>query len=114
MKSLPDKPDRRKTYYKITNKEECHNSLQYHDGLVIDPKQFNDNPKASCVEGGIYFTTKEHLYKFFKYGCWIRLLRIPKDAKVVRDPTGDKYRACLLYTSPSPRDRTRSRMPSSA
>ena len=26
----------------------------------------------------------------------------------------DKYIACLLYTSPSPRDRTRSRMPSSA
>ena len=24
------------------------------------------------------------------------------------------YSACLLYTSPSPRDRTRSRMPSSA
>ena len=28
------------------------------------------------------------------------------------NPTG--VRACLLYTSPSPRDRTRSRMPSSA
>ena len=26
----------------------------------------------------------------------------------------DLVRACLLYTSPSPRDRTRSRMPSSA
>ena len=26
----------------------------------------------------------------------------------------DRYRGCLLYTSPSPRDRTRSRMPSSA
>ena len=26
----------------------------------------------------------------------------------------DKYCLCLLYTSPSPRDRTRSRMPSSA
>ena len=25
-----------------------------------------------------------------------------------------KYNYCLLYTSPSPRDRTRSRMPSSA
>ena len=25
-----------------------------------------------------------------------------------------KFRLCLLYTSPSPRDRTRSRMPSSA
>ena len=28
--------------------------------------------------------------------------------------TADFYTACLLYTSPSPRDRTRSRMPSSA
>jgi len=27
---------------------------------------------------------------------------------------GNVYPACLLYTSPSPRDRTRSRMPSSA
>ena len=26
----------------------------------------------------------------------------------------DDHRSCLLYTSPSPRDRTRSRMPSSA
>ena len=31
---------------------------------------------------------------------------------VLRDKHG--YEACLLYTSPSPRDRTRSRMPSSA
>ena len=33
----------------------------------------------------------------------------PTAAPVVEEPT-----ACLLYTSPSPRDRTRSRMPSSA
>ena len=26
----------------------------------------------------------------------------------------EEYKNCLLYTSPSPRDRTRSRMPSSA
>ena len=31
--------------------------------------------------------------------------------KNIRNPRTD---ACLLYTSPSPRDRTRSRMPSSA
>ena len=31
------------------------------------------------------------------------------DAKLL-----DMLKACLLYTSPSPRDRTRSRMPSSA
>ena len=31
------------------------------------------------------------------------------------EKTGEPmYKACLLYTSPSPRDRTRSRMPSSA
>ena len=30
------------------------------------------------------------------------------------DDTGELNLACLLYTSPSPRDRTRSRMPSSA
>ena len=29
-------------------------------------------------------------------------------------PNGQKMYDCLLYTSPSPRDRTRSRMPSSA
>ena len=29
-------------------------------------------------------------------------------------PDEDKWDTCLLYTSPSPRDRTRSRMPSSA
>ena len=29
-------------------------------------------------------------------------------------PSRAEYRLCLLYTSPSPRDRTRSRMPSSA
>ena len=32
----------------------------------------------------------------------------------VRIEYGTPIRACLLYTSPSPRDRTRSRMPSSA
>ena len=38
---------------------------------------------------------------------------------VIVNPTGEgkdiaEYADCLLYTSPSPRDRTRSRMPSSA
>ena len=31
-----------------------------------------------------------------------------------QDLTSHQYKICLLYTSPSPRDRTRSRMPSSA
>ena len=35
-------------------------------------------------------------------------------APVVIERIMGAYRTCLLYTSPSPRDRTRSRMPSSA
>ena len=40
---------------------------------------------------------------------------ILKDAKDFKDLTDfEQHIFCLLYTSPSPRDRTRSRMPSSA
>ena len=39
--------------------------------------------------------------------------QIKTGKRLYRDPD-DKVIACLLYTSPSPRDRTRSRMPSSA
>ena len=33
---------------------------------------------------------------------------------VIRRPDEENYKVCLLYTSPSPRDRQKSRMPSSA
>ena len=33
---------------------------------------------------------------------------------IIKYLRGNIYTSCLLYTSPSPRDRTRSRMPSSA
>jgi len=67
--------------------------LQYKTGLVIDPKPFNDSPNESCVEGGIYFTTKEYIHRFFWMGTNLRPVKIPKDARVVLDPEGDKYRA---------------------
>ena len=41
--------------------------------------------------------------------------QMPLATKVlVRDPGGKRIKACLLYTSPSPRDGLLSRMPSSA
>ena len=40
--------------------------------------------------------------------------RPQRDDVVILTPPADSSQACLLYTSPSPRDRTRSRMPSSA
>ena len=42
------------------------------------------------------------------------LLPKPENLEEEDDPRADLVRNCLLYTSPSPRDRTRSRMPSSA
>ena len=39
-----------------------------------------------------------------------REIRVPDEG----EPIPDDLETCLLYTSPSPRDRTRSRMPSSA
>ena len=42
--------------------------------------------------------------------------KIVKELKSIFDPEipVDIYELCLLYTSPSPRDRQKSRMPSSA
>ena len=45
------------------------------------------------------------------YSSGVSLLDALKQCELVLD---NRYLACLLYTSPSPRDRTRSRMPSSA
>ena len=39
---------------------------------------------------------------------------VPNLQEVIPERTDEYLQACLLYTSPSPRDRTRSRMPSSA
>ena len=56
------------------------------DGKVIPLEQLPDETFASAILGP---------------GCGV-------------EPTGDTVYACLLYTSPSPRDGLLSRMPSSA
>ena len=49
---------------------------------------------------------------------WLEKLRMLNNGSEIQYKTQQIYntlnRHCLLYTSPSPRDRTRSRMPSSA
>ena len=42
------------------------------------------------------------------------IARVPPRVLVVIDEAYGEYLPCLLYTSPSPRDRTRSRLPTSA
>ena len=83
--------NRKSVYYKITNREENHNGLQYHTGRVVDILPFNDNPAVSCVPGGIYFTDKDHILDFGGSGPWVRPLTIPEGVKVILD--GDKFRA---------------------
>ena len=85
--------DYSKTYYKVTNSEEKHYRLQYKDGLntLLPDEVFNDNPSDSCVRNRIYFTDYEHLPQFFDYGVFIRKVKIPEDARVIKDPSGDKW-----------------------
>ena len=62
-----------------------------------------------------YFDMLCSSFKIMKDG--MELVQYMKFRKTLAPASGfqsAQYRNCLLYTSPSPRDRTRSRMPSSA
>lgn len=85
-------------YFKITNEEENHNGLQYHDGLVKDILPFEK--EGSCVPGGIYFADLEHIIEFFDWGIYIREVTIPPDAEFVKDPDNSKYRASQVFLGP--------------
>ena len=64
-----------------------------------------------CVQGGL---SREERAKL---NCKAALLDCDQALDLESENVKARYRkaqACLLYTSPSPRDRTRSRMPSSA
>ena len=58
--------------------------------------------------GNLWFGTMDNLERKIEKGS---LYKLDKNFKLIKV---DKNYSCLLYTSPSPRDRTRSRMPSSA
>ena len=60
------------------------------------------------------------VYHALDYDTKFESVQVPEDAKpkqhkrVLSDSEIKTYKGCLLYTSPSPRDATLSRMPSSA
>ena len=62
-----------------------------------------EHAKKNKIFSGIHNATPEYAQKMIDLG--FNLVTIGSD---------QRYMSCLLYTSPSPRDRTRSRMPSSA
>ena len=91
------------------------NSFNFKNGLPSDNKDKGSvKPDALSFEEtsgqggpgweayvGAAASTASEMYYSKTFGTWMG-----KDFKM--------YKHCLLYTSPSPRDRTRSRMPSSA
>ena len=73
--------------------------------------------KMYDVDWGLYFKNKSSTYKFSSIFNYKKVEKeesgglISYETNLYNDPL---LYPCLLYTSPSPRDRTRSRMPSSA
>ena len=66
-------------------------------------------------EGGVAYNTDEAFEAIFDHiGKHENLDLVVVTGDVADHGRRAQYQNCLLYTSPSPRDRTRSRMPSSA
>ena len=61
--------------------------------------------------------SKEKFINFSKILSEMRMIKSPEELQIARHAgqvANAMMKACLLYTSPSPRDRQKSRMPSSA
>ena len=64
---------------------------------------------------GIRVADPDRAIKFYEMLGFELLTKVTFDPVIIiRNPQDVEINLCLLYTSPSPRDRTRSRMPSSA
>ena len=82
------------------------------------------SPSAGLAQGFVFETRQQNPANYRPPGLKILSQRtVPYGEEVVgiyaiRDaddiPEGKRVKICLLYTSPSPRDRQKSRMPSSA
>ena len=91
--------------------------------INIDDLLAKDIIPDSLIRVGIRSRLKETLKPFEKLDCEDRQAALMRHIDELRksplaiatdEANEQHYEFCLLYTSPSPRDRTRSRMPSSA
>ena len=93
--------------------------------LTVPNHGFMDGESIQIANNSLVFTclqdsnATEHSYPRTSdpvSGEWIRIYNTTDDTFDVKvlDEVPSTNQTCLLYTSPSPRDRTRSRMPSSA
>ena len=84
---------------------------------TADPRGFVVLMKAHLehmkVRGYSPRTVQSAEWSISDFVVWSQERDVMKPRDVTK-PMLERYQSCLLYTSPSPRDRTRSRMPSSA
>ena len=85
------------------------------NGFFKIPAEYRVNPFDVSPSGDLFWADKRNVEHVDK------AIQEAKDGKVISMRPGQSTKdflaelcTCLLYTSPSPRDRTRSRMPSSA
>ena len=88
--------------------------------MAVRPELLNG---LSICHGGFIFTLADSTFAFacnsyntmtVASGCSIEFLKSARLGDILTCIGQEQSLHCLLYTSPSPRDRTRSRMPSSA
>ena len=103
------------------------------DGFIVDMVEKPDTPVSRLAQVGLYYLKDgqgfmDYLQKTINAGETVKgeyylpavFMNMIRDGLKFKAPEIDawldcgKPETCLLYTSPSPRDRTRSRMPSSA
>ena len=85
-------------------------------GYMMPVRYSSDMEEHLCVRQGVGVFDVSHMGEFFVEG--------PQALALIQKVTSNdastlvigqaQYSCCLLYTSPSPRDRQKSRMPSSA
>ena len=70
--------------------------------------------RSGLADRGFCFHDLRRTFATMLYNRGVHLTKIQRLLGHASVLTTERYLGCLLYTSPSPRDRTRSRMPSSA
>ena len=103
----------------ITEDQKDMFGLKFYQGRYFTPNEFHKGANRIIigydVAKTLFRTNENPIGKYIKIkGQRLQIIGVlEKEGKDLINPINFDD-ACLLYTSPSPRDRTRSRMPSSA
>ena len=118
MNTLPEKGNWQSELIKSGFNYNLINSMVSKNYLFKSKRKKNINSKLNSFVKDHIATKKPNLTKEQKIAFQEFQTMKPGDTLLLWGETGsgktEVYMSCLLYTSPSPRDRTRSRMPSSA